>query len=89
MVREKAHTGKRSGSARTNLHGTAIDQKSIELLGGFGSGVGLAEDDRGNATAGAILVVGEHHLFDGSCRLGEVFLYRRQRRSVYSPDSFS
>lgn len=74
MVREKAHTGKRSDSARTNLHGTAIDQKSIELLGGLGSGVGLAKDDRSDATAGTVLVVREHHLLDGTRRLGEVFL---------------
>lgn len=61
----------------TDLHGTAINQEPIKLLGGFGSGVGLAEDDRSNATARAVLVVGEHHLLDGACRLGEVFLKRK------------
>lgn len=48
--------------------------ESIELLCSLQSSVGLAEDDRGNATAAAVLVVGEHHLLDGTGRLGKVFL---------------
>lgn len=46
----------------------------IELLGSLQSSVGLVEDDRSNATAGAVLVVGEHHPLDGTCGLGKVFL---------------
>lgn len=61
----------------TDLHGTTINQEPIELLGGLGSGVGLSEDDRGDTTARAVLVVGEHHLLDGACRLDEVFLERK------------
>lgn len=58
----------------TDLHGTAVNQKTVEVFGGLGSGVGLAKNDRSDATAGTILVVREHHLLDGTCRLGEVFL---------------
>lgn len=56
------------------LHGTAIDVETIKLLGGLGGGVGLSEDDRGDTAAGTVLVIGEHHLLDGTCRFGEVFL---------------
>ena len=56
------------------LHGTAIDVEAIKLLGGLSGGVGLSEDDGGDTTAGSVLVVGEHHLLDGTCRLGKVFL---------------
>lgn len=59
---------------RSHLHGAAVDVESIELLGGLGGSIGLAENDRSNTTAGAVLVVGEHHLFHRTCRLGEIFL---------------
>lgn len=48
--------------------------ETIKLLGGLGGSVGAGEDDGGDATAASVLVVGEHHLLDGACRLGEVFL---------------
>ena len=56
------------------LHGTTIDEEPIELLSSLGSSVGLDESDRGNTTAGAVLVVGEHDTSNGACGLGEVFL---------------
>lgn len=59
---------------RIYLHGAAIDEESVELLSGLGSGVCLVELDRGDATASAILVVGEHDAPDGTSRLAEVFL---------------
>lgn len=76
-------------SKRIYLHGATIDKESVELLGGLGSGVCSDELDRGDATASTILVVGEHDSFDGASRLVEVFLYRKQRRSVFSADNFS
>lgn len=48
--------------------------ESIELLSSLQGSVGLVEDNRSNATAGTVLVVGEHHSLDGTCRLGKVFL---------------
>lgn len=48
--------------------------ETIKLLGGLGGSIGAAEDDGGDATAASVLVVGEHHLLDGACRLGEIFL---------------
>lgn len=57
-----------------DLHGATVHEQTVELLGGLGSGVGLAENDGRNATAGAVLVVGKHHFLDRTCRLGEVFL---------------
>ena len=62
----------------SHLHGAAIDVESIELLGSLQGSVGLDEDDRSNATAGTILVVGEHHSLDGTCRLGKVFLCKNR-----------
>ena len=56
------------------LHGAAIDEESIELLSGFSSSVCPVELDRSNATASAILVVGEHDPSDRASRLAEVFL---------------
>lgn len=58
----------------SDLHRASIDQQAIELLGGLGGGVGPGEDDRGNATAGTILVVSDNNLLDRTCGLGEVFL---------------
>lgn len=57
------------------LHGTSINKQSVQILGGFGSRVGFAEDDGGDAAASAILVVSEHDSLDGSCGFREVFLY--------------
>lgn len=74
---------------RIYLHGATIDEESVELLGGLGSGVCPDELDRGDATASAVLVVGEHDASDGASRLVEVFLYRKQSRSVFSSDNFS
>lgn len=78
-----------SQSKRIYLHGATIDEESVELLGGLGSGVCPDELDRGDATASTILVVGEHDPSDRTSRLVEVFLYRKQRRSVFSSDNFS
>lgn len=78
QLRSVAIVSKRSNyqgsNAQSHLHGTAVNVESIELLGSLQGGVGLAEDDRSNATASTVLVVGEHHLLDGTCRLGKVFL---------------
>lgn len=61
-------------SKRIYLHRAAIDEESVELLGGLGSGVCPDELDGGDATASTILVVGEHDPSDGASRLVEVFL---------------
>jgi hypothetical protein len=72
----------RSGVVQTNgtecgyLHWATIYVETIELLGSLGGSIRLGEDDRGDATAGTVLVVGEHDPFDGTCGLGEVFLGR-------------
>lgn len=78
-----------SQSKRIYLHGATIDEESVELLGSLGSGVCPGELDRGDATASTILVVGEHDSSDGASRLVEVFLYRKQRRSVFSSDNLN
>jgi hypothetical protein len=49
--------------------------ESVELLGSLGSSVRLVEDDRGDSTAGAVLVVCEHNPSNRTCGLGKVFLY--------------
>ena len=59
---------------RIYLHGAAIDEESVELLGGLGSGVCPVELNGGDATASAILVVGEHDPPDRASRLVKVFL---------------
>lgn len=73
-IPELASKGKRKRETAAHLHGTTINQKAIQLLGSFGSRFRLGEDDRSNATAGAILVVSQHNLFDRACGLGKVFL---------------
>ena len=72
----------------SDLHRAAVNKEAVELLGSLRSSVGFGEDDRSNATAGAVLVVGEHNLLDGACRLGEVFLKCRQTISIFA-DSLS
>ena len=57
----------------TDLHGVAIDEAAVDL-GGLRGRVGLAEDDLGDTTALAVLVVGDDHLLDSTCKLAEVFL---------------
>lgn len=66
--------GKRSIEDNLNLHGTTINEETVELAGGLGGGIGLGKDDRSDATAAAVLVVGDNHLLDRTSRLGEVFL---------------
>lgn len=51
----------------------AIDEAAVDL-GGLRGRVGLAEDDLGDTTALAVLVVGDDHLLDSTCKLAEVFL---------------
>lgn len=53
-----------SSKHNSYLHRAPVNQKSVQLSGGLGSGVRLAEDDRRNTLAGAILVVSEHDLLD-------------------------
>lgn len=59
------------------LHRAPVNQKSVQLSGGLGSGFRLAEDDGRNTLAGAVLVVSKHDLLDWACRLGEIFLYHQ------------
>lgn len=56
------------------LHRTTINKKAVELLSRFLSGLGAAENDGGDTTAGAVLVVGEHDTLDGASGLVEVLL---------------
>lgn len=65
---------KASQRKRIYLHGAAIDEESVELLGSLGSSVSPVKLDGGDATASAILVVGEHDAPNGASRLVEVFL---------------
>jgi hypothetical protein len=53
-----------------------IDEQAIQFLCGFGGGIRSCEGNRSNATAGAILVIGNHDFFDWSSGLMEVFLRR-------------
>lgn len=55
-------------------HRLPIDKEPIQLFGRIASRLRLAEDDRCNASAGAVLVVREHNPLDRACSLGEIFL---------------
>lgn len=58
----------------SHLHGSSVNEQSIQILRSLGRSLGLAENDRSDASAGAVLVVGEHHPLHGTCRLCEVIL---------------
>lgn len=59
----------------------AIDEAAVDL-GGLRGRVGLVEDDLGDTTALAVLVVGDNNLLDRTCKLAEVFLERRKTISI-------
>ena len=69
----RSSTNGEGNSGLTDLHGVAIDEAAVDL-GGLRGRVGLAEDDLGDTTALAVLVVGDDHLLDSTCKLAEVFL---------------
>lgn len=76
---EKQGKRKQEKLGRAHLHGPSIDEKSIQILGSLAGSVRLAENDRGDTTACAVLVVSEHDSLDGSCGFRKVFLDQHAR----------
>jgi hypothetical protein len=78
--------GQRLGGERDNLVGlggtnnnlnldrATIDEETVQFLEGRASAIGLAEDDRSDATALRVGAVGEFNPLDGANNLDEVFL---------------
>ena len=65
------------GSDHSYLHGTLVNQETIELCDSFVGAAGFVENDRCNATANAIGTVGDHGALHRANSLSEVFLYER------------
>ena len=57
------------------LHGSFVDEHSVEILGGFGSQARFIERDVCDATTLTILVVLQRDFLDLANRFGEVFLF--------------
>jgi hypothetical protein len=57
-----------------NLDRSTIDEETVQFLEGRASAVGLAEDDRSDATALRVGTIGEFDPLNGANNLDEVFL---------------
>ena len=68
----------------TNLHRTLIHLKSVDVLGGLCSAVGLTEDNGADATTDTVWSIGECDFLDGTHTLAKVVL---QRRLCISPSA--
>ena len=77
-----------SKSSDTNLHGTSIDEKTVQLLERIGSAICLVEDDGSNSAADAVGSIGDGDTLDARPhRFGKVFLDEREIAPISPPES--
>lgn len=67
-----------------HLDRTLVNKQAIQLLGGLGRSLWSDKRNRRNATAGTVLVVGQHDPLDRASGLVEVVLFVTPNGSVYS-----